>query len=907
MGVKKRVKKRLKNLLFFRKCVLTPAFFQNPAVFASKSPFFVQAVTFPQKLLHLHTLARAIWKEEMALKKIIPFILFFLLKLFVSGEVFGQGLKFSGMNEPINDRTSYDVFSMTSPDFRNRLEISFDLALYPESAIGYILRIKDVENDKVFNLFYDGQGDVYSFSLNNEGYSNLLGFSINQETVNDQRWIPVDILFDMQRDSVTMTVAGYSYSAPVHDLPDKWSPEINFGKSDFIIDVPSFAIRNLNVRDVRKSYAFPLTEREGESVHDSKGRIAGRVTNPEWLMNDFFDWRRLCTLSSETAASSVYNPVRKEVYYFNRDTLYIYDTRLKQVSEFPFRDRCPVKMTLGTSFIDPANNFVYAYEVWYEHEADSGRTTVARLDLNTLTWKSLSTEQLPMQMHHHGSFFDQARARYVIFGGFGNMHYNGDFYAFNLQTGHWTQYSQTEGDRICPRYFSSMGYDRDNSTFYVYGGMGNDSGEQAVGRRYLYDMYAVNVADRKVRKLWETDLHAGNVVPVRNMYIDGNGYFYTLCYPESTSKSALTLYKISIEDGSYTTIGNTIPITSDRIITNANIYYDRGMEKLYALVYETDDDISSTLTVYSLSLLSAREAGGSEFVSRGGQKYGLIAAIAAVLLLSCAAVILRKKTRPEKPCEEQEDIPEQKSVIPNSVCLFGGFTAVDREGKDITASFTPTQKKMFCVVLYFSSSGGVTPSRLTASLWPDKQKESAKSLRNATINHLRKSLSGIDGIRFVYDDGVYRIDTDPVFYCDYLHFTEIVSSESYTDADTEDLIRILGRGKFLEYTDDPVFDILKSNVEQTLSVILPPKVKSLYHTRKYEYVLSLCNIILCLDQLNELALRYTVMTLCHLGRTDDAAVKYAAFKAEYQKVYSEDYPHKFEELSENPDQQKPEK
>ena len=60
-----------------------------------------------------------------------------------------------------------------------------------------------------------------------------------------------------------------------------------------------------------------------------------------------------------------------------------------------------------------------------------------------------------------------------------------------------------------------------------------------------------------------------------------------------------------MKDGSFETLADTIPIMSDKITTNANLYYDAGMEKLYALVYESPDDVSNSLSVYSLSLLPA--------------------------------------------------------------------------------------------------------------------------------------------------------------------------------------------------------------------------------------------------------------------------------------------------------------
>ena len=51
-------------------------------------------------------------------------------------------------------------------------------------------------------------------------------------------------------------------------------------------------------------------------------------------------------------AGANYNPRNKEFYYFNRDTLFIYDIRTGQTRQQLFSERCPVDLKLGTNFID---------------------------------------------------------------------------------------------------------------------------------------------------------------------------------------------------------------------------------------------------------------------------------------------------------------------------------------------------------------------------------------------------------------------------------------------------------------------------------------------------------------------------------------------------------------------------
>lgn len=190
-----------------------------------------------------------------------------------------QGLKFNSAELPIDKRTSYNVFDERVPSFADRFDIEFDIRLYPVTEIGYILRIKNQKSDKIYNLFYDGQGDDF-FKLNEEGKCNLITAKIDREELLDAHWFRMKLAFDLKGDSITLTIHNRTFTATQANLPDTYSPIIIFGKSDHIIDVPSFAIQNLKVGN-SKNYTFELSQNEGNTVYDTKGRPQGgsRIPN----------------------------------------------------------------------------------------------------------------------------------------------------------------------------------------------------------------------------------------------------------------------------------------------------------------------------------------------------------------------------------------------------------------------------------------------------------------------------------------------------------------------------------------------------------------------------------------------------------------------------------------------------
>lgn len=810
-----------------------------------------------------------------------------------------QGLKFSGSEYPIDKRTSYNVFHEKRAEFAGSFDIGFNLALYPETRIGYILRIKNDGTGKVYNLFYDGQGSSIKLNFNEEGKSCLMDIRLERDKLPDRQWITMNLSFDLAADSVRLTVNGNTFAAGNVELPDRYSPDITFGRSDHIIDVPSFAISGLSVGNSKKSFFFPLNEHKGNVVHSSKGKAVGWVTNPEWLINDAFHWRFEAAFASQTVAGANYNPDTEEIYYFNRDTLLIYNVRSRQTVVRTFENRCPVELKLGTNFIAPDDNKLYAYEVY---NSSYQGPMVASLDLDTYNWRIESYDQLPAQLHHHGSFFDPERRLYTIFGGFGNMRYDKDFHTYDLAAGSWSTVEGLTGDTIFPRYFSSVGYREDTNTAYVFGGMGNESGEQTVGRNYYYDFHKVDFDNKHITKLWDLRWKGRYLVPVRGMIIPDNSCFYTLCYPEHFTDSFLRLYKFATKDGKYDVLGDSIPIYSDRITTNANLYYNDELQNLYVIVQEFEDDISSDLKVYSLAYPPITADDLTEYV-KADDKDTLLAII---ILISCAAVggmgyfmfrrfNAKRSGEPEADAAQKHGDSRKELFRPNSVCIFGDFMVRDRNNKDITYMFSTRLKQTFCLILQYSGGEGITSQRLSSLLWPDKPEDKVKNSRGVTINHLRKALSELDGIELIYDKGCFRLVQSGGFYCDFTRCVDIITANK-GEENIDELVSLLTRGKFLKFSDEPLFDSFKEEVEHKLEPVLLFGMKKSYDEEAYKTTLNLAQSIFNIDPLNEEALVYQIRAMQRLKMNEEAQIRYQTFVIEYKKMMGNDYPRQFKEI-----------
>ena len=253
----------------------------------------------------------------------------------------------------------------------------------------------------------------------------------------------------------------------------------------------------------------------------------------------------------------------------------------------------------------------------------------------------------------------------------------------------------------------------------------------------------------------------------------------------------------------------------------------------------------------------------------------------------CIIIILiivrrRRKRKYGEDTSETDDELKHASVeaIPDSVCLFGDFSARDKNGKDITYMFTERLKQAFCLILQDSPQGGITSKRLSDTLWPDKEQGKAKNSRGVVINHLRGVLGEMDGVSLEYGNGTFKITQNPPFYCDLTHCMELVSTKEFGD----EVLKIVLRGKFLKFSDDAVFDSLKEQVDDTLMPFLSDYMTETFDKENYPKCLEISDAVFNIDSLDETAVSYAVRSLRKMNLEDRAIMRYRDYATAYKKA-----------------------
>lgn len=726
--------------------------------------------------------------------------------------------------------------------------------------------------------------------------------------------------FDLQQDVLTIRIGDNEKKITSLGLKDTFCPHLFFGRYDYILDMPTFAIRNLKLEGDRShSYTFPLNENEGEEVHTSTGKVLGTVVNPVWLINGSYHWEKLFEYSFQTPSGITFEPDSQRLIIFSQDSLLTYNLLKRQPQKYSYSNKLPVKLQLATHFMNTTDGKLYVYEL---NNLPLGDATVAALDLNNQEWKQTGVAALPVQLHHHDGFWDETTGKYLVFGGFGNKRFNNTFLEYDIEGDRWDTLSYS-GDRIIPRYFSGMAVNKNREHIYVFGGMGNESGEQSVGRNYLHDLYLLDRKQQSVRRLWQ-NASGHRLVVARDMILTPDEkYIYALCYPEYLSDTYLQLYRLTVDDGTMKALGDSIPMRSEEIMTNANLYYNSLTHEYYCTTTEFDKKGHTVIRTY---VLSAPPVSLDEIRSYGSRssleiRWLWIMAGIGVLLLAGGVLFVRKKRgkqrnavlesssvlmsppvgrEPDKSVQGKETLAkedfESSLVRPNAVYLFGPFTVIDRNGRDITHLFSSRLRQVFIYILLHSTHNGVLSASLNEVFWPDKPDDKVKNLKGVTINQIRKNLAELDGVELVHDKGYFRlVFTD--CYCDYFRFRTLKNAEEVEN----ELGILLMRGKFLDGMDAGMMDHFKQKVEEFLSSFLPLEIERLYQQHKYDAVIRFCNVLFRVDPVNELALAYGMHALNHTGSSQEAILQYSLFVREYRQMMNEEYSISYAELmSKNP-------
>jgi two-component SAPR family response regulator len=839
----------------------------------------------------------------------IRFIIKLLFTYLVLFPFFGsaQGIRFNSSESPIVERTSYNVFAHDQQKFIGDFSIEFDLSIIDSKIFGYILNIKDQNKPISYSLAYINSTEEYGeLKFNLDGVKELMSVPINKQLIGSRKWMKVVLNF--KSEEITLSLNDLTFSSFENKFSNIIIPQIYFGKHGSVIDVPLMAIKNLTIKNKNKKTVFNFKESNGNNVYGTDGNIFGEVDHPNWLITESYHWKLISSRTFEKVTSVTYDENNNRFIYQNLDSLSFYDHTNNKSDFYSFKNNLKVPMRLGTSFLDPNENKLYVYEL---SDVLEGNPTISSIDLNNPDyWLQNSYQKLSQQRHHHNGFFDYKTKKYLIFGGYGNQLYTNDFNTYDVVNDNWS-IEEFNGDIISPRFFSGTTKLGDQNLL-IFGGQGNSTGEQSIGKTYYYDCYKVNLKTKKIEKLWEINRENKKLVSSRNIVLSNDSKsFYSLSYPEYISSTFLQLHKYSIKDGDYKILGDSIPMISEKIRTNANLYLNKSTNQFFCTTQEFKEDGSNKVNIYSLN--GQPISSDDIYASIGKRDLKILFIILTLIIMLGILYYLKflnkvRNLRKETFKSQVQNILKPKKhtkiveVKANSTFLFGSFKVIDNNKKDISYLFSPKIRQLFLLLLFNSKKqdiNGLRSETIHSTLWPDSTPQKAKNLKNVIISQLRNILRAVNGLELIYSKGRFYMEFGDEFYCDYFDFSikmESLSNESFDFNSLNELTNLISPGKFLLSINDECFDKTKKNFEYEILKIIPNQLKQLYNSKDYTPIISLTEILFNIDTLNETAFYYRIHTLNKMDLSLRAKKQFNDYIIRYNKVMGDNFPKTYKDV-----------
>jgi DNA-binding SARP family transcriptional activator len=829
--------------------------------------------------------------------------LFFLIITTRFLDAKAQGLLFNSNDSLLTKRTSFHVFSNDVPEFRNCISINFDLSLWDNAHLGYVFNLSEKDNSYSLSYLYMNGKGFLNFNIDRK--SNKIQIPLDASMLKKGKWMKVRIDLDLKNDKVKLYINDKLYRANELGFRDKIEGDLVFGKNQFYTEVPNMAIKNLSVGDNTKTYVFPLDEWKGTSVHDQEGNITGAVENPVWLINESYFWKPVYTQYFKEVAGLNFNTIDQNLFIFKKDSLITFDSESKRAIATPYQNKLPVPMVLGKSVFNAKENKCYLYELF---DIPKGMPSVAALnmDRNNLKWQSIGKTILPQQRHHHNMFYNLDEDTIYLFGGYGAYRYYNNFLKYDQGKDSWEDVP-FKGDNITPRFFAATGSSDNSDEIFLFGGYGNESGNQVVGGKQFYDLYRINLKTHTIKKAWSIHPPGKEVfVPANNLVLSSDKkYFYALCYPHEVAKTELRLYKFSIKDGSYEVVSAPIPVTSERIESDINLFFNHKTNEFFCTVQEFTDRINSSIKIYSLLAPPVSNLVYLKSLSSPQKSHYLLLylGIGCVIVVGAfLVVILRRKPVYGSPVPEVSAVlPSEKQSVTkskNAIYLLGEFVVYDKNGKDITYLFSPKIKQLFILILMNSRDYGVTSKKISLLLWPDKDVTKTKNIKGVTFNHLRSIISDLNGIELIFQNDNYLFKISDEFFCDYYFMIDTIKG-SQGVANEQQILEhfdLISRGSLLGEMTDQWLDDFKNNYEELLITTLQPILIKHYKSDDLRLVPDLAKLILDIDPFNDTALKYKLKGLRKLKGIDHAHKTYDQFAVEYKRSFGTDYHTSFEKI-----------
>ncbi|SHF91695.1 hypothetical protein SAMN05444274_1138 [Mariniphaga anaerophila] len=834
----------------------------------------------------------------MSAHKVLLSVFLLAIILVYTNEVYSndekvRGLRFYSQEKPVEERTSLVLFPEPI-NIKQKLELEFEFKIYNKNKFGYIFSIQGGHSKKrmeplaqfVFHPESSSGEGGYIFNFN--GKTQPIIFSMEKENKN---WIKCNLKINQDTGLGQISVSGQNYQFQYNNQNIKFL-SIKFGQLDFLNgDVAAFDIRDIKCSiGNRKRYYWLLEQDSGTEAIDSINGKKAFVNNPFWLIHKHFLWEEVHSGCYDKMNGVSFDSLNQDILLVNKDSLSRFNTNKNHLKIEHYTHSRPFYTDQNFSLYNQKIEELISFD--FHFFKSNGQKAFSSYIPDDKKWTAIEKVSEVEENYNALLLWNRDATRLIKFGGYAHYKYFNKLQLFNFDSLKWEDLS-LKGDFVSPRTYASGGLFPKTNKLFIYGGMGNESGLQALGIRKFYDLYEINLDTKTVVKKWEITDDEFDFLPGSEMIInpdDSCAYILGV-----DSKSDLILYRFSLVDGRYDVVSNALPVKAEGLEGDSYLFYDSKEQALFAVVRESfEKETYSKISIFRLNYPPI----GVLTKCKQDKKLSLfqeiiwLALCAGAVLIVFFIVIRRQRAKNIQP-----DVKEPTRIRKqNSVLLIGGFHVFDKNGTEITYRFSNKLRQLFCTIyLHNFFDVDITNDKLASIFWQGMDKQKITNNRGVSFNHLRNIFKELDGLSLIRKGDQLIIDVGESLYIDMESLYSNLKNSHYNHP--ENILSFYQLGNLLANESFPGIDIFKENFESKAIETILQIGRNYYSQRKHLSVIETMDIILNqFDTINEKALKVKIKSLYKLKQYKKAKSEYVRFCNEYSEIMNSEYPKQFSEL-----------
>ncbi|HEX7358680.1 MAG TPA: kelch repeat-containing protein, partial [Ignavibacteriaceae bacterium] len=718
-----------------------------------------------------------------------------------------NGIKFNSQNVPRSQKTSIFLNEGNPLELKNSFSISFDICFWDYSEFGPILRIEDEKGNEIRIVYIPFKDDDTSHIQIIEAFNkSSLEINIPKNKLTRNNWYNFKLYIDRNKKSLKAfwdnNLAG-KINYPIKEQNQfKFAFGIKNLKNLNDFDVPAIAIKNIIISENYKiKYQWELNPFKENPLADKISGSKLKVFNPVWLYQDHQKWKHVTdykiSANSISSLGVAFDSLNSRLFIDGKDSLIIHSLISGKDSIIKYKSTSPAYW--AELFYDYENQYLYSYF--------NGLGKVSIYDIMKNNW-IVKNKPAKSDGHYFGStkFSYPKGSDLYLLGGYGWYKAKKDLFRYDFVKKDW-QKVQLKKNEMTPRAWFTFGEGFNEGEFLIYGGLGNESGNQEDGFKNYNDFFLLNLNDSTIKKIeYPEKLNPNYSALAYYLYLDKkDSTIYFLAKAKEGDYFNIYLNKLNLNTGTTSKVGDTFWRSKiDKWIYHY-LHYNKATNEFISVIFD-----STTVELYSINYPPISETAKDYTQNKNsGKNNYLLILIPIIVLISGAAVFVYMKKRNSnisvsKSNKKEESYNFVSRHIKNSINLFGGLWIYDNNENEISQSLSPKIKEIFLLILIRSLNNhhsGITSEELSSIIWPDASPESVKSNRGVAINKLRKTLSSVQGIDLEFSDKLWFIKFNNGSGCDYLEFLKLKTGKQNDDNPADNsfqtIANIFGGGEFL--------------------------------------------------------------------------------------------------------------